>query len=273
MGLLPLVAPFIEEKEKELQRTQSLTKDLSADVATIFVEGKTDKEIISLAIELFSQSLKMLIQSQELRIYTRDGEGGCLKINDNVCAWIYSGNRSKIIAIYDKDEAGNRAYQELINNSLYKDKKLKNVKTLLLPPNETIKGLYKQGIQFLYELEHLYSISCWKRIIEAGYAEERAPNELHQMLGAHANRHKSSTEMFEQLVNDKDIRETIVYHKPSTEVGIKSKIVQMICNSPKELQLEYLDGLKPLICEIEKRFIISDDKNKMCLSTGQIRSQ
>ena len=256
MGLLPLVAPFIEEKEREIKRAhRALTDELSADIPTIFVEGKTDKELIGMAIKLLSPSLTKLIDSGNLRFYTKDGKGGCLKVNNNVYAWIYSGNRSKVIAIYDKDEAGQKAYGKISSNPLYKDsKKQKGVKILYIPPNDSIKELLKNGMLFTYEIEHLLSVSCWRRMIDEGYVSERDHTELYQMIARHADKNKSTVQLLQELIPNSDIRETIVNYIPSDDC--KSKIVRMIEESSDDLRKEYLAGLQPLISELEKRFVI-----------------
>ena len=90
MGLMPLVAPYIAEVQHKLSELMERAgDDLLVDVPTVFVEGITDKQYIELAITLFSPELKEKLDSDQLRIFTKDGEGGCSEIYNWVHAWIY----------------------------------------------------------------------------------------------------------------------------------------------------------------------------------------
>lgn len=59
IGIMPIVAPMIEEKQKEISRLRECIEKVSfADINTIFVEGITDKQYIELAIKKFSHLLQ-----------------------------------------------------------------------------------------------------------------------------------------------------------------------------------------------------------------------
>ena len=166
MGLMPLVAPFIAEKEQQLNDLiKSASNELLVDVPTIFVEGITDKKYIELAIELFSSQLKSMLDNDQLRVFTVVGEAGCSQIYNWVHAWIYKNNKSKTLSLFDKDSAGIEAHDKLVNSIVYKQ--AKNNKAEFLPPTDAIITLYSKKIYLPYEIEHLLSTQCWGKIIEA----------------------------------------------------------------------------------------------------------
>ena len=172
MGLMPLVAPYIAEMQQRLSDLiNRKDDDLLVDVPTVFVEGITDKKYIELAILLFSPDLQSMLDSGKLRIFTKEGQGGCTEIYNWVHAWIYNKNRSKTLEIFDKDSAGINAHNALTNSSVFKESQ--NNKIVYIPPNENIKVVLRKEINLQFEIEHLLSLQCWKRLIETGIATER----------------------------------------------------------------------------------------------------
>ncbi len=252
MGLMPLVAPLIAEKEKEL-RTMLYAKDdeLFTDIPTIFVEGITDKKLITVAIDTLSSNLSKLIHDHRLRIFTKEGEGGCLKINDWIHAWIYKGNKSKVIALFDKDLAGKHARDELVNSPIFSGSR--NCKALFLPPTEAIKSVYRDDIDLYYEIEHILSTECWKKIIDAGYAQERSSTELNSMIEKYADKNRTTMSLYNDRIKDTDILNTIVLYEPKE--NSKDKIVRFIETSSAEERKEFLAGFQDLITTFEERFI------------------
>lgn len=49
-----------------------------------------------------------------MRVFSKEGEGGCKKLIELAYAWIYSGNTSKAIVLFDKDKAGISAKMNLL---------------------------------------------------------------------------------------------------------------------------------------------------------------
>lgn len=124
MGLMPIVAPYIAEQEEKIAKSKKLIgENIFIDIPTIMVEGKTDKQYLELAIKLYSEKLFEKIKEGKLRIFSKEGEGGCKKLIDWTYAWIYSGNASKAIVLFDKDEAGILAKNELTESMIYKKKR------------------------------------------------------------------------------------------------------------------------------------------------------
>lgn len=257
MGLMPLVAPYIAEMQQKLNELiNRKDDDLLVDVPTVFVEGITDKRYIELAARLFSPDLQTMLESGNLRIFTKAGQGGCTEIYNWVHAWIYKKNKSKTLAIFDKDSAGIIAHNELASSAVFKQSQ--NNKIEFIPPNESIKVVLRKKIKIQFEIEHLLSSQCWKRLIATGIATERSASTLNEMLGGHADINKATKELYQELIPDENIRETIVYYEP--EKDSKDKIFTLVNNCCEEEQREYLSGFHDLITLLEKRFVIKNNE-------------
>lgn len=115
IGLMPIVAPFIEDKQRELAKMQEIVKQMQfADIDTIFVEGKTDKEYLELAICELSHQLEDRIKQQTLRIVTREENGcGTSLLCDWAIAWMHLNYKSKAVFLFDNDSAGLYAKKEV----------------------------------------------------------------------------------------------------------------------------------------------------------------
>lgn len=166
MGLMPLVAPFIAIKMEELNQIKSITaENLSNDIDTILVEGVTDKDYLTMAINRYSPGLSELLNSNQLRIFTKEGQGGTSQISDWAKSWIYSGNTSKFYILFDKDIAGIKAHDSL-NKELKELHKKGPMKIQHWEPSEDIKFFYRNDIRLYYEVEHLLSFDFWKQLEE-----------------------------------------------------------------------------------------------------------
>lgn len=110
MGLMPLVAPFIEEQSKRLIIAEKIYhENILVDVPTILVEGETDIEYLKIAFAEHSPALHSMIEKKQLRIVCKNDGAGTTTLADWSLAWIYSGFKSKMLVLLDKDEAGVKA--------------------------------------------------------------------------------------------------------------------------------------------------------------------
>lgn len=249
IGLMPIIAPYIAEKQSEIQKLR-MSIPLQ-DIPTIFVEGETDVKYLGKAIKILSPQLSELMDNSQLRIYSKPGEGGCGKIINWVLAWIYCGNKSKTYALFDSDSAGKTAHCELENNQVFKESK--NNKARILKPNETIKDLLKKGIIIGYEIEHLLSVSFWEKMVSHGYVQERSAIELNEIFARYIEKDKSFTEICREVINSDDIRNTIVYYNPNDDK--KDKIFKLLESLGREEQIEAYLGFQNVIDDLEKVFL------------------
>ena len=146
------------------------------DQATIMVEGKSDKSYLEMAIKELSDPLTAMIRENKLRIVTKEEGAGTTLIKKWVIAWLHSGNNAKLLAVFDKDCAGNSAVEALKKNELYSSQKLNKVKAMQLEPSDEIIELYKRKIHVPFEVEHLLSVEMWEKAIKKKeLGQERNP--------------------------------------------------------------------------------------------------
>ena len=254
MGLMPIVAPYIAEQEALMTKVKKINdENILYDIPTIMVEGKTDKEYVELAIKLFSPKLYQKIKDNELRVFTKDGEGGCKKLEQWVFAWIFSGNSSKAVAVYDKDEAGRKAKDELTNHPIFEKKRASAaVSVKYLEPSEQIINLMRKHLDVYYEIEHLLSVDCWELLKEKDLVELRTDEELHGMVRKIITRDKTVDNILDEVVEDINLLGTIVTLNPHKDK--KEKICQLVEKADEEKQREYLAGLRKSIEMFEKIF-------------------
>lgn len=253
MGLMTLVAPYVEEQKRKLDDIRNkYAEAVLIDIPTIFVEGKTDKAYLETAIHLFSEKLDGLLKNRKIRVFTKDGEGGCGKLIDFILAWILSGNKSKAMALFDKDKAGIEAKKNLCNNEIYKDNN-NGVAARFIKPSDTILELYQKEISIPYEIEHLLSADCWKNIIAKNWTQEREYGELSQIAGKLAKSDRSVLDVLSESISDKELFDTIVLNSPGDD-DKKIKIQKYVIESEESLQKNYLEGFRPTIEMIESFF-------------------
>lgn len=247
MGLMPIVAPYIAEQENIITRSKKMSEEnIFFDIPTVMVEGKTDKQYLELAIRLFYPHLHNLIKNNEFRIFTKEDRGGCKKLIDWAYAWIYSGNQSKAVILFDKDEAGITAKKELSNSQIYKNKRddaLLQIK--FLEPSSQILELYRKKIDIYYEIEHLLSTKCWEALKEKRYVEPRSNLELYKMVERIITRDKTVDVILDECVEDYELLSTIVSSNPHKDR--KDKIFQFVNSLTEDEQRECLTGMKKTI--------------------------
>lgn len=252
MGLMPLVAPFIEEQSQRLMAAEKIYKEnVLTDVPTIFVEGETDIAYLKIAIAEHSDYLHQLIDSQKLRIICKNGGAGTTSLVDWTFAWIFSGFKSKLFVLFDKDAAGIEAKNELEHSEIYKSKQNSlAIRMQYIEPSDDIITLLKKRIKFEYEIEHLLSIDFWKEIKRKNYLEFRTEEELNRMFIGLVPRDKSLDSVIDDLVENTKIRDTILTFSPRDIK--KGKIVKFLENHEDKYSATI--GFKRTIQKIEAHF-------------------
>ncbi len=254
MGLMPIVAPYIAEQEAKISESKRLiSENVFVDIPTVMVEGKTDKQYLELAIKLYSERLYNHIVNDKLRIFTKEGEGGCRKLQDWTYAWIYSGNISKAVVLFDKDEAGRTAKSELTESLIYRNKRASAaIQIKFLEPSQDIIELLRKNIDVYYEIEHLLSTKCWQQLKKKNCVEPKPDIELQKMLEKVITRNKTIDMVLDEQVNNYDIRNTIATLNPHKDK--KEKIYQFVECCNEEQQREFLQGMIKTVEMLEKIF-------------------
>ncbi len=253
MGLMPLVAPFIAEQAHKLEIAQKIySKNILTDVPTIMVEGETDVEYLKLAIKHNSSILQKKLEKRELRIVYKQDGAGTTQLCDWALAWIYSGFRSKLYILLDKDEAGLKAKDEIVSGEAYKTRGCSSTMRIAnIQPSNEIINLYQKNINLYYEIEHLCSGEVWKGWKTQGLVSLREDRELRKMFETLIPRDKSLDNIIDELVEDTEIRDTIVSFEPKKLK--KNKMVDYLKNNFGEDESAFV-GFEKTIKDIENYF-------------------
>ncbi len=255
MGLMPLVTPYIAEQKRKYDELKAICGSTPLiDQKTLMVEGKTDKAYFEMAIRELSKPLNDMLEKGELRIVTEESAAGTILIKKWVLAWLYAGYKSKMMAIFDKDEAGDKVTKDLHQNEIYLKKSTKShVIITQLEPSEQILTLYRADFNIPFAIEHLLPPVIWRKAIDQKLVEQREPKEL---IGSYENslpRDKTLDELLYEKIPDEDVRQTIVDYNPH-----KDKKVDF-CKMVEKMRENYegvgmFDGFSKTITKIEKYF-------------------
>lgn len=262
MGLMPLIAPYITEKDNEIRELKKLVEgNFLLDLPKIVVEGKTDKQYLELAIGLFDDELYQMLKRRKLEIFYREGEGGCKNIEYLVYSWIYSGNKNKLFALFDADIAGKKIRKSIIDNNIYKESKKNNIKLQILSPNQNIKTIFKSGLNYDFEIENLFSIPCLEELIKKGYFQKKDSKNLFDLISEKdLSIDQSVLQILSEKINDKNLFDTLILMEPKDNK--KEKIFKYINSLDKETQKEYLKDLEEIVKDLKKYFIKGEEKIK-----------
>ncbi len=249
MGLMPLVAPFIAEQQKLLNKAQEIyQQNILTDTPTIMVEGPTDIIYLTMAINLLSNKLKSKLENHELRIIAA---GGTTQVVDRAFAWLYSGFKSKFFILLDKDEAGCKAKNSIEESELYKTKQNSvSMKIQTLQPSVEIIALLSKNIKMQFEIEHLLSTEFWKKLKVQDWVEPRSDDVLQSMFAGLVPRNKTLDVIIDELVNNIDVRDTILTFVPKDE---KKTAISNLLQKEHNL-LEAVKGFDKTIQRIENYF-------------------
>lgn len=254
MGLMPLVAPFIAEQALKLDKAQEIYKrNFLTDVPTIMVEGETDVEYLKMAIAHLSPSLQTALDHNKLRIvYKLDG-AGTTQVYEWALAWIYSGFRSKMLILLDKDEAGIKTRDEILHSEAYKTRRQSlSMRVIHIEPTEAIISLYNKGITFFFEIEHLCSPDVWNAWKEEGIVSVRSDSDMRRMFERLIPRDKSLDVVIDSTVDDIAIRDTILSFEPK-ELKKKKMAASLRANFVD--RADAFAGFAKTIKEIEEYFV------------------
>ena len=255
MGLMPLIAPFVAEKVAEIREiNKAAANSVTTDVNTILVEGVTDKKYIEAAIKRYSIKLQEQLDANVLRVFTKIGAGGTSNMVSFAKSWIYSGNKSRLFLLLDKDKAAIKAKADLEESAEYKGKTgsvLINIQHLV--PSNEFKSLFSKKVSLYYEIEHLLSIEFWKKLIDLEYTEQRGSEELYESFGSLGDINKPITTTIAELIDNQDVVNTIVMNNPNGD-----KKIQISNLALKELEdnpeTDIFEGFIPTIKKLEKVF-------------------
>ena len=256
VGILPLISPYVEEKQKELEKLGKILNSAKfVDRDTIFVEGITDKSYFEMAIKAFSPELSKRMDNNLLKIETREENGcGTGVLVDWAIAWMHLKYDSKAIVILDADEAGKEAKKRIEEEKNRLKRSNSNLYTTLLKEPDSFKSIFKTiGNSFSYTVEHLLSIEFWEMLVDDGWVEERDCDELLYTFSRVMNKDISLGNAISSCVNDKRIESTVIsfFPKENKKVEILKRVKKKVDSG----DVSILEGFKNTIIYLENELL------------------
>lgn len=178
MGLLPIVAPYIEKKELEIREIRESISRLKVkqthSVHTLFVEGWTDKKIINHFLESLSD------HEFDIEVST-DSSAGSTWVRNNLVAWAMSplveNSKFKAFGLMDNDSAGRKDHDSFLDFMSYVGRRAHEgkVKSYKLKPTRYVRNiLHKKGFHLDYAIEEMFPPEVWKYAMRKGWLEPRS---------------------------------------------------------------------------------------------------
>lgn len=180
MGLMPLIAPHIEQAKKEQDRLRQALQAAKtiADkrMPTIFLEGETDKIVIKKAIHVFAPDLedKLYLQAGGDNEY-----GSANALAGRSLAWALEMRHRKVearvkaLAVFDGDAEGRKANRQLKENlkklGIQRGPEFKT-KVLDTPPN--VRKLKQAKFVLPIDLEAYLDDTVWEVAETKGWLED-----------------------------------------------------------------------------------------------------
>lgn len=256
VGMMPIIAPIVAEKEQELASVRELLINAKfMDKETIFVEGITDKAYLEMAIAVFSPLLDKKMKDGLLQIVTREENGcGTSLLVDWAIAWMHLNYKCRAVILLDADKEGKSA-KRAINEAKEKYKK-KNfrLKPLLLKPTEDMKTVnHKINNSIIITVEHLLSYDFWKKIKEKGWVEEKNKTEILDMFENVFDIKKSLDTVIDEIIDNKDMKDTVISLMPKDEK--KENILKLAQVEVERGNVSVIEGFRNTVLELEKEFV------------------
>ena len=222
----------------------------------LFVEGKTDRQILEKAIELFSDNLELL--------NIKECKGTNLAFNELI-SWVHNPEKKneKAIILLDNDKSGLKTKSDLqLDKKFSIERDKKRVSIIILPKPRHILNFYQKGVfttrqpdgnlkrEFEYSIEHLFPVSCWK------YAQKN--NWLEEIKDLRKISYLVNLPM-EQSLKDyfisMDIPENeLLYITHKVKVSAKEDFANYVCNLNKNTCKEIFENFIPLVNKIDLFF-------------------
>lgn len=185
MGLMPLVAPYVADAKAKYDEVKTELDQIKAAALSklpiVLVEGRTDKAVIDRVLGEFFPEMAAQVQ-------VHDGAphyGSAAALASRSLAWILEmrhrsqQDRVKGLALFDADEAGANALNELKGNMEAIDvQRPPYFRYWSLPVPGHLQQLRKDGFRVAVDLESYFSDEIWLHADEQGWLEDLDPLKL-----------------------------------------------------------------------------------------------
>ncbi|MFT9417814.1 ATP-dependent nuclease [Acetobacter sp.] len=177
MGLMPIVASYVAEAKKRYDEIEAQLEDVRKITGqrcpTIFVEGDSDRVVLTRAWQLFSG-----VTDDRVNICAGgEAYGGASALRSRSLAWMLTmrhrpvADRVKAASVFDNDVSGNRERVALGDEVRRMNLGGYGLKSFQLPVPPRLIPLVQIGFNVSADLEAYYSDSMWDRAVERGWLE------------------------------------------------------------------------------------------------------
>jgi hypothetical protein len=223
MGVMPLIAPYVNEKVIEIEKLQKEITNyeeelLKININTIFVEGDDE-------VRIFTEILKFLKVEKKIKI-SKEGLG-CSGVKNQLMAWSWiSGiTEYKAAGVFDNDTSGISQYNKLKEEKQFIEAETKHkVKALHYKVPSHLINIKSKINNFPIELEEMYPIEVWKMANLKGWLEQREIPELTTFVTVD-NLFQNITEKINTLGFSSDEQLYVLYKVPDKHKNKLSKIL------------------------------------------------
>lgn len=177
MGLMPIVAPYIakaKERYDELEAQFVTVRDIAEQRRpTIFVEGDSDRVVLTKAWEIFAD-----VPIDQINLCVGDGAyGGAAALRSRALAWLLTlrhrapGQRVRATAVFDSDTSGTMERVSLGAEITRLNLGGLGLKVVSLSKPPRLRPLAQRGFNVSIDLEALYTDALWERADQSGWLE------------------------------------------------------------------------------------------------------
>ena len=244
MGTAALLAPMVADIEEKFRRQNQAKAKVeefaAANRRKLFVEGPSDKDIITKALQVFAPD-----HADEIDVETQnEGGGGFTYVVDMLSSWRHKAKHHpelpKAAGLVDGDRDAQKAateWNQPPNN-------IKSAKCFRLPTPVHIQPIFHASFRIPVVLETLYDAAAWKWANDRGYLQDRAiskviPDELNNRII------KGDTTLEENLQNEW----SIFVEKEFTQEG-KGPMARHFAGKQDDLFRERFSFLEQLVNDI-----------------------
>ena len=229
LGFLELLRPYIQQEKERADRLEVMSRKYNRSIPSVFVEGPSDKEILSAAISKFAPSLADKINV----LCSTENGGGHGWVKDNICAWHHSTDTTcRAVGLFDADAAAEKSISDLpepIRNGQGKDAFHHVIKR---------DGIVRKIVQLDSKIavptsiEEICPIEAWREAYDKSWLVSRENigmlcnfNETDRTLSAFLNEKLNDEELILVVLN-KVHKE----HKKDFSKFVAKKIKEASCN-------------------------------------------
>ena len=179
MGLMPIVAPYVAQAKERYDRIESqlaAVREIAPQRRpTVFVEGESDRTVVTRAWELFSG-----VPVDRVNICAGDGAyGGASALGSRALAWMLTlrhrapADRVRAAALFDADASGSAERKTLGDEMTRLDLGNLGLRLFPLGTPPRLRALARAGFSVPVDLEAMYTDAMWDRAEQRGWLEDR----------------------------------------------------------------------------------------------------